>query len=151
MTAIVLDTLSLKDLKSLQKDLAKAIACFEDRQKADARAKVKALAKELDFNFADLMGNEGVKSTHGPARPKYRHPENPGLNWSGRGRELLWFINAIGSGKSQNDLASRMSAVQRWFGKRHSPAAQSAKAGQSQIIPQKDGPWSAVPAQSLSP
>jgi DNA-binding protein H-NS len=33
-----LGTLSLKELKQLQKDLAKAISTFEDRRKAEARA-----------------------------------------------------------------------------------------------------------------
>ena len=105
MPAIDLDTLSLKDLKGLQKDLAKAVASFEDRQKADARAKVEALAKELGFNLADLIGTEGVKTTRASAAAKYRHPENAGLTWSGRGRKPLWFIAAIDAGKSPEDLA----------------------------------------------
>lgn len=105
MIAIDLNTLSLKDLKSLQKDLAKAIATFEDRQKADARAKVEVFAKELGFSLTDLMGADGVKATRAPATAKYRHPENPGLTWSGRGRKPLWFIAAIDAGKSPENLA----------------------------------------------
>ena len=42
-----LETLSLKDLKQLQRDVAKAIATFEERQKAEARAKVDALARVM--------------------------------------------------------------------------------------------------------
>jgi DNA-binding protein H-NS len=104
MTAIDPDKLSLKDLKSLQKDLVKAIASYKDCQKADARAKVKAFAKDLGFSLADLIGTEGVKTTRAPAAVKYRHPENPGLTWSGRGRRPLWFIAAIEAGKSPEDL-----------------------------------------------
>ncbi len=40
-----LEALSLSELKKMQKDIAKAIATFEDRQKAEARAKVEALAR----------------------------------------------------------------------------------------------------------
>jgi DNA-binding protein H-NS len=105
MTAIDLDTLSLKDLKSLQKDLAKAVSTFEDRKKAEARAKVEAFAKELGFNLADLMGTQGVKTTRAPAAAKYRNPENPRVAWSGRGRKPLWFIAAIDAGKRLEDLA----------------------------------------------
>jgi DNA-binding protein H-NS len=37
----------------MQKDVAKAIATFEDRQKAEARAKVEALARELGYSLAE--------------------------------------------------------------------------------------------------
>ena len=105
MTAIDLDTLSLKELKRLQRDVAKAITTFEDRQKADARAKVEALAKELGFSLAELIGTEGVKSIRAPVAAKYRHPENEGITWSGRGRRPLWFVAALDAGKSPEDLA----------------------------------------------
>ncbi|WP_443089971.1 hypothetical protein [Yoonia sp.] len=39
-----LEALSLSELKKMQKDVAKPISTFEDRQKAEARAKVDALA-----------------------------------------------------------------------------------------------------------
>jgi DNA-binding protein H-NS len=39
-----LEALSLTELKKLQKDVAKAISTFEDRQKAEARAEVAAMA-----------------------------------------------------------------------------------------------------------
>jgi len=42
-----LGALSLSELKKMQKDVAKAISTFEDRQKAEARAKVEALARDL--------------------------------------------------------------------------------------------------------
>ena len=40
-----LEVLSLKDLRQLQKDLAKAISTFEDRQKSDAAASSRSLPK----------------------------------------------------------------------------------------------------------
>ncbi len=73
-----LDALSLKDLQQLQKDLAKAISTYEDRQKAEARAKLDAIAKELGYSLADLLG-ANLKSTRSVAAAKYRHPENPSL------------------------------------------------------------------------
>lgn len=78
-----LEALSLKELQQLQKDLAKAISTYEDRQKAEARAKLDALAKELGYSLADLIGVE-AKASRAPAVAKYRHPENPTLTWSGR-------------------------------------------------------------------
>ncbi len=56
----------------MQKDIAKAIATFEDRQKAEARAKVEALARDLGYSLAELVGTE-TKSSRAPAAAKYRH------------------------------------------------------------------------------
>ncbi len=53
-----LEALSLGELKKMQKDVAKAIATFEDRQKAEARAKVEALARDLGYSLAELVGTE---------------------------------------------------------------------------------------------
>jgi DNA-binding protein H-NS len=104
MTEFDVETLSLKELKSLQKDLAKAISTFDDRQKSDARSKLESIAKEMGYSLADLIGTE-VKPTRAPAAAKYRHPENAALTWSGRGRKPLWFVAALEAGKSPEDMA----------------------------------------------
>ena len=104
MAEFDVEALSLKELKSLQKDLAKAISTFEDRQKSDARSKLEIIAKEMGYSLADLIGVE-VKTTRAPAVAKYRHPENAALTWSGRGRKPQWFVAALTSGKSADDLA----------------------------------------------
>ena len=99
-----LEALSLKDLRQLQKDLAKAISTYEGRDKAEARANLDAIAKEMGYSLSDLIGSE-VKPTRTPAAAKYRHPENPSLTWSGRGRKPLWFVAALDAGKTPLDLA----------------------------------------------
>lgn len=99
-----LEAMSLKELQQLQKDLAKAISTYEDRHKAEARAKLEAIAKEMGYSLADLIGVE-VKKTRAPAVAKYRHPENPALTWSGRGRKPQWFIVALEAGKTPGELA----------------------------------------------
>ena len=104
MAEFDVETLSLKELKSLQKDLGKAISTFEDRQKSDARSKLEIIAKEMGYSLADLIGTE-AKPSRAPAAAKYRHPENAALTWSGRGRKPLWFVAALDAGKSHEDLA----------------------------------------------
>ncbi len=104
MADIDLDDLSLAELKQLEKSVAKAILSFEGRRKTEARAKVDALARELGYSFEDL-------ATAAPARKrtsseaKYRHPENPEVTWSGRGRKPSWIVEALAAGKSLEDLA----------------------------------------------
>lgn len=99
-----LQAMSLKELRQLQKDVAKAIATFEDRQKAEARAKVEALARDLGYSLAELVSPE-TKSSRPPVAAKYRHPENPSLTWSGRGRKPQWFLEALEAGKTASELA----------------------------------------------
>lgn len=99
-----LEALSLGELKKMQRDVARAISSYEDRQKAEARAKVEALARELGYSLAELVSTE-TKSSRTPAAAKYRHPENPALTWSGRGRKPLWFVEELEEGKTASDLA----------------------------------------------
>lgn len=90
----------------MQKDVAKAISTYEDRQKADARAKVEALARDLGYSLAELVGTE-TQSSRAPAAAKYRHRENSGLTWSGRGRKPQWFVDALTGGTTASDLEIR--------------------------------------------
>ena len=99
-----LEALSLSEPKKMQKDVAKAISINEDRQKAEARAKVEALARDLGYSLAELVGAE-TKTSRAPAAAKFRHPENPALTWSGRGRKPQWFVEARAGGNSTEDLA----------------------------------------------
>ena len=73
-----LEALSLTELKKMQKDVAKAISTYEDRQKAETRAKVEAFARDLGYSLAELVGTES-KPKRTPVAPKYRHPENPAI------------------------------------------------------------------------
>lgn len=105
MTPIDLNSLSLKELKQLQRDVEKAITSYEDRQKAEARAKLEEQARAMGFTLAELFEGVEVKKTRVPAQAKYQHPENPALTWSGRGRKPQWFNEAIAAGKTSEDLS----------------------------------------------
>ena len=99
-----LEALSLSELKKMQKDIGKAISTYQDRQKAEARAKVEALARDMGYTLAELVGTE-TKTARAPAAAKYRHPENPALTWSGRGRKPQWFVKALDAGKTAEVMA----------------------------------------------
>lgn len=99
-----LATLSLKELKQLQKDVDAAVADFKDRERRAALAEVEAFARERGLTPADLAGISG-KRTRRPAAPKYANPANPSQTWTGRGRRPLWVVSAMAEGKSLEDLA----------------------------------------------
>ena len=59
----------------------------------------------MGFTIAELTGFAGKKSRSvKPVAPKYAHPENPSITWSGRGRKPKWFEEALADGKSEDDL-----------------------------------------------
>lgn len=103
MVNIDLNALSLSDLKQLQKDVAKTISGYEARRKAEALAVLEEKAREMGFSLAELGGaTVGRKPT--PAAPKYRHPDNPTITWTGRGRKPKWIAEHIAAGKDIADF-----------------------------------------------
>ncbi len=92
-----LGAMSLKALRQLHKDLAKAISTYEDRQKSGSPRQAGSHRQGDGYSLAELIGVE-VKTTRAPAVAKYRHPENAGITWSGRGRKPQWFADALASG-----------------------------------------------------
>lgn len=97
-----LEDMSLQELKQIRKDVEKAIETYEARHLAEARAKLEAQAKELGYSLEAIAR---VSKTGSAKRlPKYRHPDNPTLTWTGMGRKPKWFIDAIEAGMSKDDL-----------------------------------------------
>lgn len=101
--AFDLDKMSLKDLKDLQVQVAKAVSSFVDRKKRQALAELEEKAREHGFSLSELTGAAPARKRT-PATAKYANPANAADTWSGRGRKPRWFEEAISGGKSPNDL-----------------------------------------------
>lgn len=99
---IDLNAMSLDELKKLRKDADAAIRSFEDRKKKAALAELEAKAAELGFSLNDLTN--GAMRGRKVNPPKYRHPEDSSLTWSGRGRQPEWYKDLVGSGTNPDDL-----------------------------------------------
>jgi DNA-binding protein H-NS len=98
------NTLSLKELKDLQSQVAKAISGYEDRRKREALAELEEKAKAMGFSLAELTGvTAGRKRS--PSVAKYANPANASDTWSGRGRKPRWFSEALSKGKKPDDMA----------------------------------------------
>lgn len=101
---INLNELSLKELKDMQSQVAKAIATFEDRKKKEALSELEEKARSLGFSLAELTGSMPSRK-RAPATAKYGNPANPANTWSGRGRKPRWFEAALNAGKTPEDLS----------------------------------------------
>ena len=105
MAQVDLQNMSLDELKRLQKDVAKAIDDYEERRRREALAAVEAKAGEMGFTLAELTSFTPAKKGGKPRLPpKYQHPENPALTWSGRGRQPAWIKEGLEAGKSLDDF-----------------------------------------------
>ena len=99
-----MNALSLKELKELQSQVAKAINSFEDRRKKEALSRLEDEARAMGFTLAELTGTTPTRK-RAPAMAKYANPANSADTWSGRGRKPRWFEAALNAGKSPEDLA----------------------------------------------
>ena len=99
-----LNALSLKELKDLQAQIARAIASYEDRKKKEAVAELEDRARQMGFTLSELLGTQPSRK-RAPAAAKYANPANPSDTWSGRGRKPRWFEAALAEGRSPEDLA----------------------------------------------
>lgn len=101
--SIDLHSLSLKELKELQSQVVRAISTFEDRAKRAVAAELEELAKARGFTLGDLVGISAPRK-RSAAGAKFANPADKSQTWSGRGRKPRWYIDAMASGKSPEDL-----------------------------------------------
>ena len=98
----VLIDMTVDDLKRLSTKITKAIESFEERRRKAALASIEAVARDFGYSL-DEIAAIGRKSPE--AKPmKYRNPEDPTQQWSGRGRQPAWFKRAVADGINAQDL-----------------------------------------------
>lgn len=94
------DKLSRAELEQARKELDRALSTLADRERNAALSAAEEAAKAHGFSLKELTGVSPVRSkgrTKNP--PKYRHPENPEITWTGRGRKPQWIKDAESEGK----------------------------------------------------
>lgn len=106
MAIVDLSKLDLDELKQLRADVDDAIKDFEGRRKREALAAAEAIAREMGFTLKELVGDAPKSKERKSATqaPKYRHPENPQVTWTGRGRQPAWMKEGLEAGKSLDDF-----------------------------------------------
>lgn len=102
--SVDLNTYSMKELKELQSQVAKAISGFEDRRKKEALSELEDKAREMGFSLAELTGTVPTRK-RSPAVAKYANPSDKTDTWSGRGRKPRWFSAALAAGRKPDDMA----------------------------------------------
>ncbi|MCB1609486.1 MAG: H-NS histone family protein [Xanthomonadales bacterium] len=106
--AIDLKNLNVDQLEELISRAKARIMEVKEETVNKLREELAAKARAHGFDISDLFGGRGKaapRKAKSSVKPKYRHPGNPDVTWSGRGRQPVWVREALASGKSLDDLA----------------------------------------------
>jgi len=104
MAVINVDKLPLKELLDLESRVKKAIVSAREREKAEVRQEMIALAQKRGLSISDVFG-VGKGGKGGKVAVKYRNPDNPEDTWTGRGRQPKWLVAALKKGAKIDDFA----------------------------------------------
>lgn len=95
---------SSEELRQLRSDID---AELKTRRREDARlaqSELKSVAEKYGFSLNELVGATAPKASGKPSTVRFRHPEDPGKVWSGRGRKPVWVKEWEHTGRSLEKL-----------------------------------------------
>ncbi len=95
-------SLKYADLLALQFKIEDAIARRKIEEKAEIKRKLSDLATKNGFSLEELYGKSRSKK---PSEVKFRHPKDPSLTWTGRGRKPSWLNEAVKKGAKLESFA----------------------------------------------
>ena len=109
---IKLTCLSLSELKALRLKVDAAIQKLEKTNLSKARVEAAKLAKEYGIPLESLIADGLAKKPKSnkkvkPKRtvpPKYRHPKDSSLTWTGRGLKPKWISALLDKGFKLEEL-----------------------------------------------
>ncbi|MEO0938164.1 MAG: H-NS histone family protein [Pseudomonadota bacterium] len=96
--AINLDAMSVKELEQLIVDAKAAIGAARVREREAAKAEAEEVAAKYGFSLNELASGKGGRKKAAPGSAKYANPENPAQTWTGKGRQPVWYKDAINAG-----------------------------------------------------
>ncbi len=74
----------------------------------ELRAKIQRMVQEEGYTLEEIYPSGKSKAVTRKAAPKYQHPDDPSITWTGRGRKPLWVVEATEEGgKTLEDLKIR--------------------------------------------
>ena len=74
------------------------------KKAAPAAAKAAPAKRAKSAKKATTKKASTKKKTRKKVEPKYANPEDKSMKWTGRGRQPLWVVAALKSGKTMDDL-----------------------------------------------
>ncbi len=104
MASINVDKMSLKELVDLDLKIQKAIVAAKERERAELKHKIAALAENSGFSMSELFGGRTAVKGKSSGVAKYKNPDNHSETWTGRGRKPNWLVAKLGKGAKMGDF-----------------------------------------------
>lgn len=101
-SGIDLSKLSIEELQNLARDIETEVVNRRVMEKERVLNQMRDLANSLGLSLEEFLRQEGISSN--TVAVKYRHPENPNLTWSGRGKRPTWMNEALASGRTLEEF-----------------------------------------------
>jgi DNA-binding protein H-NS len=108
---IDIKNMTRKELEKLGSDVEKALVKLQKKDLKKVRLEMDKLAAAHGVTVADVMGGNAPapakKAVKAKAKsvPKYANPRDSSQTWTGKGRQPVWFKDAIAAGKSPGSMA----------------------------------------------
>ena len=99
---IDLSKLSIAELETLAREVETEITNRRAAEKERVLQQMRELAASVGMTLEEFLREQRSPAA---AAPKYRHPDDPSLTWSGRGKRPAWVNEALAAGKTLDDLA----------------------------------------------
>ena len=94
--ALNLDNLSHQELQAVIKEAQSHMKSAHSNLIQDVKKKIDALLDISGLSLAEVYpARGGKKGSKGSVAPKYRNPTDPSKTWSGRGKQPIWFADAV--------------------------------------------------------
>lgn len=95
---------STEQLKNLLDIIPSELKRREKETRVKLRQEFEELAKKHGFSLDELLSESKPAKTKGSVAPKYRHPTDVSLTWTGRGRKPLWVSSLLDAGNTLESL-----------------------------------------------
>ncbi len=95
---------STEQLKQLLDTIPAELKRREKETKIKLRQDLEELARKHGFSLEELLGESKQAKVKGSVAPKYCHPTDVSLTWTGRGRKPLWGSGILDTGGTLESL-----------------------------------------------
>ena len=103
-STVDLSKLSIPELEELAKEIGNEIVTRREAEKQRVLDQIRELAASIGMTPEELLRRQ-TKGRAAQVEAKYRHPDDPSLTWSGRGKRPSWLTEALAAGKTLEDMA----------------------------------------------
>ena len=96
--------LSEKELETLINNAEKALKAKQEKKRREIVAKIKELAASIDMEVEIHEARKGSSRKGTKVPIKYRNPDNPSEQWTGRGVTPKWLRVLLDAGHDKSEF-----------------------------------------------